>query len=250
HVLVARDRGVDLKVVVGLTTLPGLTLVVHSDRLGAVTHPADLRGLRIGITSPGSATDQLLTLILKRSGLSRADVEIVPIGSDGMPDALASGDVDAAMALDPWTDEVLDSGLAFVLVDLTTEADTSDWLGVPYAFVGALTSQQTIVERPEIVQRVVNTLVHTCAVLNHSNPAAVTALLPREVVGDDASAYAASVGHYWAALSKDCKVSVEGVSNFLTAQAESGAIPGASEADPSSLFDMTFVNRVHVNLRG
>jgi putative riboflavin transport system substrate-binding protein len=61
-----------------------------------ITKPADLKGLRIGISSPGSSTDYGLRALLKSAGLTRKDVKVSAVGVTET-EALINKQIDVAM---------------------------------------------------------------------------------------------------------------------------------------------------------
>ena len=61
-----------------------------------ITKPADLKGLRIGISTPGSSTDFGLKALLKAGGLTENDVHVTAIGFTET-EALINKQIDVAM---------------------------------------------------------------------------------------------------------------------------------------------------------
>lgn len=61
-----------------------------------LTRPADLKGLRIGISAPGSSTDYGMRALLKSAGLTRKDVKVVAVGFTET-EALVNKQIDVAM---------------------------------------------------------------------------------------------------------------------------------------------------------
>ena len=90
------------------TILPTVTLVVRRDLRAQIRSIKDLKGRRLGVTAIGGGTHVLAASILKKAGYSLADVVVVPVGS-GKPliDKMKQKEIDAAMATDPTTTELL-----------------------------------------------------------------------------------------------------------------------------------------------
>jgi NitT/TauT family transport system substrate-binding protein len=61
-----------------------------------ITKPADLKGLKIGISSPGSSTDYGMRALLRSAGLTRKDVTVVAVGFTET-EALINHQIDVAM---------------------------------------------------------------------------------------------------------------------------------------------------------
>jgi NitT/TauT family transport system substrate-binding protein len=77
---------------------PTLSLVVAPAMLGKIRTITDLKGRRVGVTSPGSPTHQFLNFLLVSHGLSPADVGVVSVGSSATSiAALEHGKIEAAV---------------------------------------------------------------------------------------------------------------------------------------------------------
>lgn len=109
---------------------------------------ADLKGKKVAIEE-GVVDDFLLALALEEEGLSRNDVEIVPLETGAAAAAFAAGQVDAVGAFPPyWLTALEREGSK----ELITSAD------FPGAIPDMLVMSQKIInERPEDVQAIVNT---------------------------------------------------------------------------------------------
>lgn len=115
HAVKSQAQGVDLVVVALMTRFPTVTIVVDSKLKDKVKTPTDLKGMKIGITSPGSGSHAALLSLLDKFGVKPTDVEIAGVGTSGMPAALESGQIQAAANYDPYVTQVVTSGKAFVL---------------------------------------------------------------------------------------------------------------------------------------
>lgn len=97
HVIRLRNRGIDAIVAVPLDNRTGYALLGGKDQKGKTI--ADLKGGKIGITSSGSKTDNLVRLALQRAKLQPdIDVELVSVGGPGNQlAAIQKGDIAAGM---------------------------------------------------------------------------------------------------------------------------------------------------------
>ncbi len=109
---------------------------------------ADLKGKSVAVEE-GLVDDFLLTLALEEEGLSREDVEIVPLETGAAAAAFAAGKADAVGAFPPfWSTALTREGSK----ELITSND------FPGAIPDLLVMSQKIIdERPEDVQAIVNT---------------------------------------------------------------------------------------------
>jgi len=87
-----------------------------------INNPADLRNKKVGVEK-GTVGEFFLNIILNRDGLQLKDLEIVDLAFDEIPNAMASGEIDAGVTYEPSITQALSSG-AKVLVDTKTEKNT------------------------------------------------------------------------------------------------------------------------------
>jgi NitT/TauT family transport system substrate-binding protein len=243
HIVKAKIEGKDLLLVASLTAAPGITMVVSQKYADQIKSPADLKGRRVGVTALGAGTHTLLLNVLAKVGLSANDVQVVPVGSDTMPAALEADQVVAAMGNDPYVSQLKQAGKAFFLVDFTTEADTTRYLGFPYQFTGLLTTADIARSKPDLTQRMVNAITRACQFIGSNTPRQISERLPREVTGDDLEAYVLGLEHNYPALTKDCMASEAGVQSFVQSQVVAEIITADKAPRPAELFDMSFVRK-------
>jgi NitT/TauT family transport system substrate-binding protein len=93
--LIAGSSGADVKILG--CTWPKLTHALYArDGIGAL---ADLRGKKLGISTPGSLPDLIVRALLRQTGIAASEVNFVAAGAD--PDrlrAVAAGTIDAAVS--------------------------------------------------------------------------------------------------------------------------------------------------------
>lgn len=109
-------RGLDIRIVADKgTNIPGrayFQLVLRADLADKVRDFADLKGLRIGVTTPGSLDELTLDKALRAGGLTLADVKEVFINSfPDMLTALGNGSIDAAMEIEPLITKGVEQGI-------------------------------------------------------------------------------------------------------------------------------------------
>jgi len=182
HGVTVSAKGQDLKMIVLEQQLPPLSLIVRNDV--ATPHAqdpypqnvADMKGLKIGISTRGASTDTTLQYLLRDAGLDPAkDATIMPVGDPGTTLAsLKNRAIDGAMAVEPaQTAAVLALKIAKTVVDM--ESGGGPAVFKPYAYNGIFAHTAFIREHPEIARGVVAAMVEACAVVN--DPARMNDLL-------------------------------------------------------------------------
>lgn len=122
----AVGRGIDMRIVADkVSTPPGRpsqTLIVRKDLVesGRFKTLADLKGLKLANSAPGTAAWGTIHRIIQKAGLKDADVELVALGFPQQVIALANGAIDAAFPAEPMTTEAVNKGYG---VKIVTDAE-------------------------------------------------------------------------------------------------------------------------------
>ena len=117
------------RLVLGLTAAPLVALVVAETQKEIVRSVEDLSGTRVGMTSPGAPEQAWFAWLLARAGLSPAQLSLMSRGDRGLPHAVETGEVHAALLREPAASRLLAAGEAHLLVDLRTPSAVRQALG-------------------------------------------------------------------------------------------------------------------------
>jgi NitT/TauT family transport system substrate-binding protein len=95
-----------------------------------------LHGLRIGITAPGSSTDEFMRTILEVRGLDPASaVRLQPIGIGApMVAATEAGSIDGFAYMSPFTDMIVTRGEGQLIAD-PMQDNVHEYMSVPYQVI-------------------------------------------------------------------------------------------------------------------
>ncbi len=159
HVPLARIAGSPWKVVVALHDREIFNLLVRSEHRDRVRSVADLRGMRVGFSTPGAGSWYIGSVFLKSAGLDpQKDVQYLSLGGDPgvIYTALRTGRVDAFSAWEPTTTRVLEEGIAYPITRIWEEAEHRRWLGANKALALMLVTREDVIARnPGLVRRMV-----------------------------------------------------------------------------------------------
>lgn len=244
HTVKSQSQGVDL-VMLGLyARYPSITLVVSTDLKDKVKSVQDLKGMKVGVTSLGSATHKALLSLLAKYDMKPSDVEVVGVGTADAVEAIKSNKVQAAFTLDPFTTDLIASGKAWSIWDLRTQKDTEALYGEKQMpFVGMVTRREVVEKNPEMAQRIVNAIVKANKYITTSMPEEVAAALPAELKGVSEALYVASLKGNLETFPPDAIASEAGVELVIKSLRAEKAIPENFELKPSTVFDPTFAKK-------
>ncbi len=240
HAITGQVEGKPLKQLVLLNRLPGWTIITSPT--ASVNEIGDLRGKRIGITSPGSATHVLLTYLLYRQNISQDQYTAVRAGVATLPDILAQGGIDAGVALEPHGSTAILDGKARLLLDLRSEQAVRETFGTNYPVTSLLVRQDVIDRRRADVQHLANALVWASKWLQESNADDVINLLPREYIPDP-QVWRRSFDQSREVFSPDGAIDTAGIRTVIAAQVAFGQLNSPDQVDPRTLYDLAFWER-------
>ena len=102
HTIVMQTNAQKLEAFVLQGTNPGISLGISKAKAAGYSWPKDLKGMRVGVTAPGSSTQMMVNHLLASVGLTPDDVSIVGVGTGAQAiAAMRSGELDAISNVDP-----------------------------------------------------------------------------------------------------------------------------------------------------
>lgn len=186
HTIQMQAQGKEIACVFLLNDVPGVLMGVRSDLADKVKGPADLKGLKVGITTPGSSTDMVARYYASKGGLGPRDANFIAVGS-GAPGmvALEAKNVDALMYFDPVATMMARKGTAKILFDGRTAEGSREVFGGVYPTACLYSTKAFIDKNPETMQRLANAFLRTVRWIGSSSAEAVVdATPPAYKIGD------------------------------------------------------------------
>lgn len=160
HVPIARLAGSPWKAIAQTHDREIFSLVVRSQLKDRVKTPKDLKGLKIGFTTPGAGAWAFAQIFAKQAGLvPEKDVELVSLGGDILTHfiALQTGRVDALSAWEPTTTRAIEQGVGYALIPIFDPAVHKQVVGAEKAAAMLLvTREDVIAAKPDLARRMVN----------------------------------------------------------------------------------------------
>ena len=196
HTVQMQAEGQDVRCVILLNKNPGIALAVRDDLAATIKGAKDLKGAKIGITSPGSSTDFLLRYLLIRAGVKPDDVSIIGVGSGAsVVAAMERKSIDAVMNYDPAITMLERRKLAHVMVDGRTSEGSRQAFGGPYPASCLYSTGAFIAKNPVTIQRLVNAFAEALTFIDKTPAAEIAAALPAEYGLGDPGLFAEVIGH-------------------------------------------------------
>ncbi len=131
----------------------GLALGVRADLAGEIKTAADLKGRKIGVSAPGSATHLFAMAAMVKAGIKPNDAAAIGVGTTQTAiAAFQSKQIDALSLFDPIIAELESRKEIVVLADARNTAGSAALFGGPYAS-GSLYGESTWLSKNEAPAR-------------------------------------------------------------------------------------------------
>jgi NitT/TauT family transport system substrate-binding protein len=139
---------------------PGFVLAMMAGKANRYHSPKDLKGMKIGVTSPGSSTHFMAAYMMVRNGLKPDDASFVGTGTTSTAVAAARrAEIDAIVSSDPMMTLMESEKLVKVVADARTAEGTKAIYGGPYPGGVVYAAPAFIEKNPQAVQKVVDAFV-------------------------------------------------------------------------------------------
>jgi len=242
HVVDMHAKGVEVQEFVLQDRYSGIVLGLSRDRARAYKSPKDLRGLKIGVTAPGSSTNFLVNAMLARDGLAPDSVSIIGVGaSSGAVAAMQKGQIDGLSNLDPVITRLEKSGDLVPVVDTRTAGAMKEVYGGAYAAGCLYARTEYLRKNPNTAAALTAAMVRALVWLSKASDDQVVATVPPEYYGDEREVYKLALQRNREGFSPDGRNSLAAVQNVhKILEAFEPAVKGA-KIDLSKTFDNQYV---------
>jgi NitT/TauT family transport system substrate-binding protein len=187
HTITQQAKGQSIEAVVLQGKNAGIVLAMPKAKAAAYKSPADLKGMKIGVTAPGSSTNMFVNILLAKANLPPDAVSIVGVGAGaGAVAIMKRGDIEAMSNLDPVIAQLESDGTVVPVIDTRTAKGMAQVYGGAYA-AGCIYARTEFVQKnPRTVQAVANAIVRALRFIQHSTPEEIVAAVPTTYYTDKA----------------------------------------------------------------
>lgn len=193
---------------------PGLELGIRTDKAAGYSWPKDLKGMRIGVSAPGSSTHMLVNHLLASVGLTPDDVSIIGVGTGPVAvAAIRGGEIDALSSGEPVMSLLEQSGDLKIVVETITDKGVRDVFGGPMPAATLYSRLDYIEQNPKTIQALTNAMVRALLWLQQHSTEDVLHVVPQEYLMGNRAVYAASFERLRSTYSKDGLIPKKGVDN-------------------------------------
>jgi NitT/TauT family transport system substrate-binding protein len=244
HTIQMLSKQQSVVAVVQLGRYPGYVLGIAGPKMQTYKGPSDLKGMKIGITAPGSGTHFMVLQYMIENGLKADDASFIGIGvSTTAVAAVKNGSVDAIVNVDPTMSTLQSQGLIKVVADTRTPEGTQAVYGGPYPAAVLYAKADYISKNPAVMQKLVNAFVRTLKWIEAHSPEEIAAVLPPEYALGDKDLYVKSIAASKSMFSTDGRIPRAGAEIALKVIKQFDPEFREAAVDVGKTFDNSFVER-------
>jgi NitT/TauT family transport system substrate-binding protein len=194
HTIRMQSKGQDILAVLELGRFPGIAVGIRKDKAASYKSPADLKGMKIGVTAPGSSTNMLVNFLLAQAGLTPQDASFIGVGSAASAvAAIRKGELDAISHLEPVLTMLEQSGDIKIVVDTRTEEGTVALFGGSNPAAVLYMKRDFMEKNPNTTQALTTALYKALKWIHQASPEEIAAAVPEEYLLGDKALYVAAV---------------------------------------------------------
>lgn len=246
HTINMQAKKQPIRAVVLQASYSSIVLVMPKDKAAKYQSARDLKGLKIGVTAPGSSTNMFVNNLLAKAGLKPTDVAIVGVGAGaGAVAAMEKGEIDGVSNLDPVISTLEATGKFVAVADSRTEKGMKDIYGGDYLASCIYTNEEFVKKNPHTTQAVVNAMVRANRWIAKATPEQIMAVVPEGYMAGNRSVYKAALLKNMVGYSLDGQMNMKAAQNVYNVlkQFEPSVIAAGSGINLAATFDNTFATK-------
>jgi len=244
HTIQMQAKRQPILAVVETGRYPGIVFGLVTSKKLDYRSPKDLKGLKIGVTAPGSQTNFMVNYILAKSGMKPEDVSFIGVG--GPTTAVAAvkkGEIDALSHADPAITQLELSGELTAIFDTRTTGGTEAVFGGEYPSSVIYVSPAFAEKNPNTVQAIVTATVRTLRWIAKSTPEEIAEAMPPEFQGKDPALYVEIVKKSKAMYPADGRINKVGAENAYKVLSAFDQSVSKTSIDTSATYTNRFVDK-------
>jgi sulfonate transport system substrate-binding protein len=211
HTIQMQAKNQPVVALVELGQFPGFVLALLNTKAAAYRSPADLKGMKIGVTAPGSSTHFMALQLMAKSGLKPDDASFLGVGATTTAvAAVKRGEIDVIVNTDPAVALLQREGLIKIVADTRTRDGTREVYGGIYPAAVMYATPAFIDKNPRTVQALVNAFVRGLAFMQSHSAEEIAAVVPEDYALGDKPLYIQAIKNSLPMYSPDGRFAREG----------------------------------------
>ena len=245
HTIRMQTKGQDGRAVLELGRFPGIVLAVKKEKAGQIKSAADLKGMKIGVTAPGSSTNFFVNYLMAKAGAKYQDASFIGVGTGlSAVAAIKKGEIDAISNLDPVISKLETDGDVVILADSRTEAGTKAIFGGSNPAAVVYLKNDFIEKNPNTTQAIVTAHYRALKWIVSASPEDIAKAVPEAYWLGDRDLYIRAVKASLDTYSRTGIVPLDGMKSALGMLKEfDEELKGVKDEDLPKTFVDRFVKK-------
>lgn len=216
HTLNMQAKGQFLQCFVQQGRAPQIAIGISAAKAKTYKSAKDFKGLKVGVSAPGSSTHMIVNHFISTGGLKPSDISVIGVGLGATAiAALKSGQIDAVSNTDPVMTKLEQDGDVKIIADTRTLKGTEQVLGGPMPAGCLYAPVEFIRKNPNTVQALTNAIVRADRWIHSASPQDVLRTVPETYLLGDKALYLFSFRKVREAISPDGVISDAGARTAL-----------------------------------
>ncbi len=247
HTINMQSRKQSFQAFVLSGSAPQISVAISSKLADKYRSPKDLKGLKVGVSAPGSSTNMVVNYLLAQGGLKPTDVAIIGIGTGGSTviAAIDQGRVDVISQTDPAVTMLERDGKVKVIAETRTPEGTAKLFGGPMPAASLYAPVSFVAKNPNTVQALTNATVRALMWMQDASPQQILATVPEEYLLGNKAMYLFAYNNVKTAYSKDGYFSDAGAKTTLKALASFNPNIKPEAINLGQTYTNEFVKKAH-----
>ncbi len=243
HTINMQAKKQPIRAVVLQASYSSIALIMPKDKAAKYKSGKDLKGLKIGVTAPGSSTNMFVNNLLAKDGLKPSDVAIVGVGAGaGAVAAMDKGEIDGVSNLDPVLSQLESTGKFVAVADSRTEKGMQEFYGGDYLASCIYANEDFIKKNPNTTQAVANAMVRALRWIEKATPDQIMAVVPETYMGGNRALYKEALQKNIGGYSKDGQMNLKAATNVYNVLKQFEPSVMAASASGAIKLEDTFDN--------
>jgi NitT/TauT family transport system substrate-binding protein len=190
HTLRMQQRGQAIKGFVLMGRGMQIAIGLRKEVSAKVKGPADIKGMKFGVSAPGSSTHMLLLSWAAKGGLKATDIVAIGVGAGAtVVAAIEKGQVDGVSQTDPALTILQDKGMIDIKVDTRTAKGNQEVFGGFFPAACLYAQPAFLTKYPNTAQALATAIVRADEWLQTASPADVAKTVPEAYLLGDQKIY-------------------------------------------------------------
>ena len=244
HTIQMQAKRKDVTAFILLSRNSGLVLAGANDSQFDPSKPDTIKGMKIGITAPGSSSDFFVRHYLSRNRIPDSAVSLIGVGSGAAAvAALEQGKVDLLVNYDPAATLIVERGVGKILIDARSDDGARQVYGGLYPTSVLYAQKSFLKDRPDAVEKIVKAEQRALAFIAENSAEDIVAALPDSYVSGDRATYAKAVENARAIFTRDGRFVAEDLKTPLEVLSEFNQGVADADIDLTKTYTNVFVDR-------